>query len=131
MLVWALIRAGSHRSGKTHPSRVLLTAGAAGVRLRVAGYCLLGWPAPLRDRDHRALEVDAAPAKGHEVARPHTVRRAHPRAIDVHFSAAYRLRGQGAGLEEAHTEEPAVDAGAQETRRPPLTTARQGLKPHQ
>src|SRR5579863_4873739 len=112
MLVWTLVRAGSHGRGKTHPLRVLLTPDAAGVRLRVAGHGFLGRATPLRDRDHRALEVDHPPGKGQQVPCPYGVRGAHPRAIDVHFAAGYGLGGEGAGFEEAHAEEPAIDACA-------------------
>lgn len=132
MLVRAFLRTGRDRSGKAHPLRVQFPSLTAFVRFRVALHRLPGGSAALRDRGYRALELDGAAAEGHDVSGTDAVRWPNPGTIDVYLAAAHRLRRQGPRLEEAYAEEPAIDTrGAQETCRPPLMTARQGLKPHQ
>ena len=110
MLVRTLFRPGSHRSGETHPLRMLLTPCAASVRFHVARCYFLGWSATLRNPRDMTFEIDRPPGEAHEVPGPYAVRRPHARIIDVHLAAAHGIGGEGAGFEQADPEEPAVDA---------------------
>src|SRR5579883_2999179 len=111
MLIRTLVRTWSHCGGETHALRVLLASLTAGVRFRVAAHGLLGRSAALRDRHDLAFEVDGATTEAHQIPRAHAVGGAYSRAVDMHFAATHRPAGERSGLEEAHAEEPAIDAG--------------------
>lgn len=94
MLPGTRVGTGCHGSSKAHPLRVLFPACATGIRFRVAGHRLPGWPTALGNGGDVALEFDRAPVEAQEVTRPHAVRRAHSRAVDVDLAAVHGLRGQ-------------------------------------
>jgi hypothetical protein len=116
---------------------MLLAAGAAIVGFGVAQERFPGCTAALWNRGDVAFEIHGAAIEAQQIPGSNTVGGAHPRAVHVHPASMHRFGRERSGFEEAHGEEPPIDARNARTglrhdmRRPALITERQGLKPLQ
>jgi glycine C-acetyltransferase len=110
VLIRALVWPRRQSGGDLHPLREFDATGLA----RRAFYITTGGlgrrPAPRGNGEHRAFELHRRPYERHRVAGTNLTGGLHPVAVDMHLAARNGLGRQGAGFEQAHPKEPAIDA---------------------
>lgn len=110
MLVGPLVGPRRQSRGDSHPLREFDAAGLARRAFYITPGGLGRRPAPRGNGEHRAFELHRRPYERHHVAGTNLTGGLHPVAVDMHLAARNGLGRQGAGFEQAHPKEPAIDA---------------------
>src|ERR1700733_4350465 len=109
-LVRPLRRARSKCGGEPHAGGKRLAPCPARLTFRIAAGGLARRSAPRRHTQYLAFKLQRAAHEIHGIAAAHLVRRLYALAVDVHPAAVEGLGGERARAEQAHREQPAVDA---------------------
>lgn len=107
--VRAVCGPGREASGYFHTRSELLTTRLARRSFVVRSRRFARWTTTQRYCCHYAFEHNGAASKGNGIAGFDLVRGPHTLAIEVHFTATDRIRRSRTGLEQADSDQPAVD----------------------